>query len=69
MWTVTFPSIVNQIQLQDFSLVRQNTSYSPLEVNLCFGGIFHLYLQGLRLDQAKNRREAGGDLDFLSVGW
>jgi hypothetical protein len=32
----------------------------PLKVNRCFGGTCRLRLQGRRISQARNQREAGG---------
>jgi hypothetical protein len=40
------------------------TQFSPLKVSRRFGGIL-LYLQGRRISQARNQREAGGKQNKL----
>jgi hypothetical protein len=35
------------------------TPCSQLKVNRCLGGTYHLHLQGLKMSQARNQREAG----------
>jgi hypothetical protein len=32
---------------------------SPLKINRCFGGTYHFHLQGRKISQVKNQREAG----------
>jgi hypothetical protein len=43
------------------------TPCSPLKVNRRFGGTYRLHLQGPRISQARNQREAGGEQS--SVGF
>jgi hypothetical protein len=41
------------------------TPCSPLKLNRRFGGTCRLHLQGRRISQARNQREAGGKLNGL----
>jgi hypothetical protein len=36
------------------------TPYSPLNVNLCFGGTYVLHLQGRKIRRPRNQHKAGG---------
>jgi hypothetical protein len=38
---------------------------SPVKVNQCFGGIYCLHLQGLRVSQPRNQYETGSKMLYL----
>jgi hypothetical protein len=58
---------VNLIKLMN-SALWTITPCSPLNVNRCFGGIYHLHLQDLRISQARNQNVAGSKQLNLCLG-
>jgi hypothetical protein len=46
------------------SVLGDITPHIPLKVNWRFGGICRLHLQGKRISQEKNQREAGSKQSF-----